>query len=46
LIVDIPGGEGKIAMHTHNATQVSEHVWEFESSLNSSRIIIKYPNSI
>lgn len=46
LIVDIPGGEGKIAMHTHNATEVYENVWEFESSLNSSRIVIKYPNSI
>jgi lysine 2,3-aminomutase len=43
LIVDIPGGKGKIAINTHTASQISENVWEFESPITGEKIQVSYP---
>lgn len=44
LIIDIPGGEGKIAVNIETAIQLDDNTWEFESPLNNSRIQVKYPH--
>ena len=43
LIIDIPGGEGKISINKNSAIELDDNLWEFESPLNGSRIKVKYP---
>ncbi|APJ03343.1 KamA family radical SAM protein [Silvanigrella aquatica] len=43
FIIDIPGGEGKIAINAHTAKELDNHIWQFESPLTGSLIQVKYP---
>jgi lysine 2,3-aminomutase len=43
FIIDIPGGEGKIAVNTNSIFELENNTWEFESPLNGLRIKVKYP---
>jgi lysine 2,3-aminomutase len=45
LIVDIPGGAGKISLNSHTAEKLENHTWKFTSPLDNSTIIVKYPSS-
>ncbi len=43
LIIDIPGGNGKIAINTHTARESKKNTWEFESPLDGTKITVQYP---
>ncbi|KAB8036523.1 KamA family radical SAM protein [Silvanigrella paludirubra] len=43
FIIDIPGGNGKIAVNPNSAIELENNQWKFESPLNGSQIIVKYP---
>jgi len=45
LVVDIPGGLGKISVSSENVRQVSPHLWEFRSPLNKQWKKIQYPRA-
>lgn len=43
LIVDIPGGKGKIAINPHTAIELEPNMWEFESPITGQKIKVTYP---
>jgi lysine 2,3-aminomutase len=44
LIVDIPGGRGKISIDIQRSRQISEHEWEFISPLTTEPLRVVYPH--
>jgi len=46
LIVDIPGGLGKIVLQHSWATRIAENIWEFTSPLTYEKIQVHYPQSL
>lgn len=43
LMVDIPGGHGKVTLDRMRARQLSDTAWEFESPLTRQWIRVEYP---
>ena len=43
LVVDIPGGHGKVPVEPQWAKQVGDHTWEFISPLSKKMISVTYP---
>lgn len=43
LVVDLPGGRGKVLVEAQSSRQISENSWEFISPLNGERIRVDYP---
>lgn len=43
LIVDIPGGNGKVSLEKNWATYLGDDNWSFESPLTRKKIHVKYP---